>query len=281
MADDAGEWIVYKDTADDEKSKAAFEGPGKDNDSTHAEQADFGEKAEKIAAEVAARVQEIEQDPDIPVRASKKNPTNKKIAREQAHQQAATRLHNLAVDCKDTVGKWLFYITTDNIDPVWEKIARAIVEPEGVLRGKAISAKTSPYQLQEKPTHVICVYIADSWDKKIVGDVFEILVRKLGLVSNAYKADVYTAAGIDSKHPSKMKSTLYNKKDFMTDQEVTDALEARKKPLDAEGKPKEVKVTKAQAQGTGFLDDDSDATEGSGDDASKKEAPVAKKQKKA
>lgn len=67
----------------------------------------------------------------------------------------------------------------------------------------------------------------------------------------------------------------------MTDQEVTDALEARKKPLDAEGKPKEVKVTKAQAQGTGFLDDDSDATEGSGDDASKKEAPVAKKQKKA
>lgn len=74
--------------------------------------------------------------------------TDKKIAREQAHQQAATRLHNLAVDCKDTVGKWLFYITTDNIDPVWEKIARAIVEPEGVLRGKAISAKTSPYQLQ-------------------------------------------------------------------------------------------------------------------------------------
>lgn len=28
MADDAGEWIVYKDTADDEKSKAAFEGEG-------------------------------------------------------------------------------------------------------------------------------------------------------------------------------------------------------------------------------------------------------------
>lgn len=60
-------------------------------------------------------------------------------------------------------------------------------------------------------------------------------------------------AGIDSKHPSKMKTTLYNKKDFMTDEEINKALEARK--------PEQKKVVKTQVKGAGFIeDDDSDSS---------------------
>lgn len=60
----------------------------------------------------------------------------------------------------------------------------------------------------------------------------------------------------------------------MTDEQITQAIEDRKKPVDADGKPKEVEVVKKQAKGTGFVDDDSDsdATEKSGDEQPKKKA---------
>lgn len=72
--------------------------------------------------------------------------TGKKVARDQAHKHAAERLKNLATDTKLTSGKWLFYIAVDNVDAVWEKIARAIVEEKGPLRGKVYSAKVSTWE---------------------------------------------------------------------------------------------------------------------------------------
>lgn len=59
--------------------------------------------------------------------------------------------------------------------------------------------------------YVICVYCDDSWDKEGVKAAFVALVKDLGLVSQAYKCDANTILGIDSKHPSKIKSSLYGK----------------------------------------------------------------------
>lgn len=77
------------------------------------------------------------------------------------------------------------------------------------------------------------------------------------------KADIYTIAGIDSKHPSTMRrwasnstfcpnidkgicSTLYGKKDFMTEEEISAAFETKKKPVE--------EVIKKKAGGAGFVD---------------------------
>lgn len=58
---------------------------------------------------------------------------------------------------------------------------------------------------------MICVYCDDSWDEKGVKAAFLALVKDLGLVSSAYKCDANTILGIDSKHPSKVKSSMYGK----------------------------------------------------------------------
>lgn len=80
---------------------------------------------------------------------------------------------------------------------------------------------------------VICVYCDDSWDREAVGKVFKVLVEDLNLVSGAYKVsflrstyrprarsshvtvpiqcDANTILGIDSKHASGIRSSLWVK----------------------------------------------------------------------
>ena len=139
-------------------------------------------KACKIADEIAEKVKSIEEDPSIPVRGSKAKGTicafrhkytsqafdlvillsllppflnlsstltrlAKKETREKEHAIAAQRLANLASETKVTEGKWLFYPKRDNVDDVWEKIARAIVEEKGALHKKVSTAKVSPAEV--------------------------------------------------------------------------------------------------------------------------------------
>lgn len=80
---------------------------------------------------------------------------------------------------------------------------------------------------------MICVYCDDSWDREAVGKVFKVLVEELNLVSSAYKVsslgrfsaprgesshknkrmqcDANTILGIDSKHASGIRSSLWVK----------------------------------------------------------------------
>lgn len=56
------------------------------------------------------------------------------------------RLKNLAIDSKLTSGKWMFFPSTESVDALWSKIAKAVIEKDGALRGKAFVAKVSSYQ---------------------------------------------------------------------------------------------------------------------------------------
>jgi hypothetical protein len=56
------------------------------------------------------------------------------------------RLKNLAIDAKLTSGKWMFFPSTESVDGLWSKIAKAIINEDGALRGKAFNAKVSPFR---------------------------------------------------------------------------------------------------------------------------------------
>lgn len=72
--------------------------------------------------------------------------TAKKDMRELEYEVYQNRLKNLATDSKLTSGKWMFFPSTEHVDALWSKVAKAIMLEDGALRGKAFVAKVSPYQ---------------------------------------------------------------------------------------------------------------------------------------
>ena len=127
-----------------------------------------------------------------------------------------------------------------------------------------------------RSSYVICCYCDNSFDKDAVKEVYKALVS-IGLVSSAYKADANTILGIDSKHDSGIKSSLYGKNggcllvfwssgpcafivsapelilillraDMMTQAEIEEALKATSK-----AKPTKAKtLADEEAEGGGF-----------------------------
>lgn len=79
---------------------------------------------------------------------------------------------------------------------------------------------------------MICLYIPDVYDLKVVrkvgvvscspphplnsSQVLETLLGKHGLEPSAVKSDLYTLAGIDSNHPSKLRSTIWRPYEVIT-----------------------------------------------------------------
>lgn len=83
-----------------------------------------------------------------------------------------------------------FRHVVENIDAYWAKIVYAVGAKDGAL-AKHSSCNTAKVAASPDDgggqTYVICIYCDDSWDKKAVGEVLEILVKELKLVPSAYK----------------------------------------------------------------------------------------------
>ncbi len=89
-------------------------------------------------------------------------------------------------------GKWLVFVSEDDVDEVWEKIERTT--EVGLLGGsaKVSTAYPSDYDPSKR---VICVYCNASWDEGEVMRIREEL-RELGIVGKIpYKTDAATRAG--------------------------------------------------------------------------------------
>ncbi|SCV73417.1 BQ2448_7343 [Microbotryum intermedium] len=230
-----------------------------------------------------------------PVRGNKKTGAkSQKELREIEHAKFNDQVAALAKKSNLLTGKWLLYPTAENVDAIWAKLVNAIAKPDGALaktgsvhtakvsthaeegqsvtfvpRASAFSYETERWILLRtlRRGYVICVYCDDSWDRDGVGKAFKCLVRDLGLISSAYKSDANTLLGIDSKHSSGIRSSLYGKTDFMTKDEIDQAIEARKEATEAPIKvPK--RLEKEEEQDGFVTDEDSEADE-----------PKAKKQK--
>ena len=93
-------------------------------------------------------------------------------------------------------GKWLVFVSRENVDEVWEKIRNATEAGRLGTGSKVSTAK--PSRLSSDPakrTHVICVYTRDWTNRNDVMRVREEL-RKLGIINKIpYKADEDTLSG--------------------------------------------------------------------------------------
>ncbi|KAF7351160.1 hypothetical protein MSAN_01678700 [Mycena sanguinolenta] len=237
------------------------------------------EEGAKLLETVTERVEEIKNDASIPARSSKKTGAKgKKEVREEAQAEATEKFKQIATKHGFVSGKWLSFAPSDKVDYIWSSLATSLVE--GPLAATcAFSAKvaTSPADSNTTTQHLICLYIPDVYDKDAVTEVMKVLLRSHGMNLSGVKSNMYTALGIDSKHPSGIPSTTWKNAALIPDSEskalkeeyfngLAEAKEAAKaakadKPAgDAKAKAKP-QLKKKQAEADPFGSDDEEDDE--------------------
>ncbi|KDQ20000.1 hypothetical protein BOTBODRAFT_27407 [Botryobasidium botryosum FD-172 SS1] len=186
------------------------------------------EEATKALEETAKRVEEIQNDDAIPLRSNKKKGTrSKKELRDEATSQASSRLKEIALKYNHTTGKWLIYAKPDLIDAIWSKLAVSVAS--GPLSSTPVfSAKVSTSPKNDAGPnyqHVICVYLPNIYDESAAREVLRILVREHSTPSAA-KPDLYTGIGLDSKHRSGVRSTVWQPKELIDEKELKEMRDA-------------------------------------------------------
>ncbi|CAG9943858.1 unnamed protein product [Clonostachys rosea f. rosea IK726] len=129
----------------------------------------------------------------------------------KARQHAVSDILELAHAAKVRAGKWMIFCTTQEVDEVWEIVARATAANQ-----LGIAAKVAPKPVEEiiRKDRLICVYTSDFKDKADVGRVLKKL-RELKLVEAKgravyYKPDAFTYIGIGYGNPWGIKASLYS-----------------------------------------------------------------------
>lgn len=112
---------------------------------------------------------------------------------------------NVTVRC-EKIGKWMLFLTKDQVNTVWDKIKQAIAN------GDLWSSKVSTYSPQKpRDTHAIMIYTKDYTDKSDVINVLDFL-ESSGITDPQkiirYKTDQQTQAGIYSG--GKQKPWIYS-----------------------------------------------------------------------
>ena len=118
---------------------------------------------------------------------------------------------NVAQEKGFTVGKWMVWISRENVDCWWSTIARATVE--GTL---GCSAKIAPASHLKDTSALCCIYCKDFKDKT---DLKRVLVALLGLgfpVTAGFKPDVFTHLGIDKFNMWRQSPTIYKVSDALS-----------------------------------------------------------------
>src|SRR3989344_9050592 len=91
------------------------------------------------------------------------------------------------------VGKWLIFVSIDEIDKIWKKVKEAL--KEGRLGDTAKVGTKLQRESYNSNEHVICVYTYDYKDKKDVMRIRQEL-RELGITKKIpYKSDTDTLKG--------------------------------------------------------------------------------------
>ncbi|KAK7057543.1 hypothetical protein R3P38DRAFT_2841608 [Favolaschia claudopus] len=186
----------------------------------------IGEGAELLQA-VSERVEEIKNDPSIPARSSKKTGAKgKKEVREEAQAEATEKFKNIATKHGFVSGKWLSFAPADKVDVIWSNLATSLVDgplaATCAYRAKVATSSEDGNSSQ----HLICIYVPDVYDKDAVTEVMKALLRNLGMNLSGVKSNLYTALGIDSKHPSGLQSTTWKNATLLPDTEAKELKDA-------------------------------------------------------
>ncbi|GAA97994.1 uncharacterized protein L969DRAFT_93383 [Mixia osmundae IAM 14324] len=215
------------------------------------------EPATAILNDLAKEIAAIDDDPQIPIR-GRKGVLSKKQARESKHPQAIAEFRKLAEESHYTSGSWLYFIPDlKRGDEAFLRISKALCDEDGALRKTAANACKITTGSPEMAR--IILYIPDSWDREAAREVCRVSCTELGLTPSAFKPDIYKAAGLDSKHPSKLKASIYVPGDFLSKDELAEIANKRQAALDAmKAQPKRKTLAEEEAANPFEESDDED-----------------------
>ncbi|TFK44885.1 hypothetical protein BDQ12DRAFT_673752 [Crucibulum laeve] len=185
-------------------------------------------EAKELLNGIIGKVEGIKNDASIPLRSNKKiGAKSKKEVREEVQSEATERLKAIAIRHGYVSGKWLIFTSADKVDMIWSNVAASLVSgPLSSTSAYLAKVATSPESETPNYQHIICVYIPDVYDKEKVTDVMRVLLRNHGVTLSGVKANLYTSAGIDSKHPSGIQSTVWKNTALMKDTEIKELKDA-------------------------------------------------------
>ncbi|KAK8854765.1 hypothetical protein IAR55_003504 [Kwoniella newhampshirensis] len=233
ITDDLAPWIWVSNKDDLE------------NLESNSEAAALGE-AMKLLEGLEKRLKDIEEDDTIPTRA-KKGVKSKKALRDEAHEEIRAGLKAISIEYKWTYGKWLLFPSHEFVDGTWSTLAQSVakgpLKAAGVESAKVAPTPSSADEGEARP-HLICLYLPDIYDIDTVRKVLEVLLTSHGLEPSSVKSDLYTVAGIDSNHPTKLRSTIWRPAEVIPGGvEAIKALKAQYKPtrkvFSKDGRPAE------------------------------------------
>ncbi|KAK4688821.1 hypothetical protein P7C73_g1295, partial [Tremellales sp. Uapishka_1] len=217
VTNDMADWIWVRGTPGDKKD------PEED-----VNQGAVLEEAERSLIDLERRLDMIEKDGNIPIRA-KKGVKGKKAMRDEAYDETTKKLKELSIRSKWTAGKWLLFPKHEDVDAVFATIGISVAK--GPLREAGVmltKVAPSPLSFDGQPgPHLICLYIENVYDLAVVKKVLEVLLTQHGLEPSAVKSDLYTVAGIDSNHPTKLRSSIWRPNEVITSQDTIKELKAQ------------------------------------------------------
>lgn len=118
-------------------------------------------------------------------------------------------------------GRMLFP-RTDSVDAVWAKVARSVaygpLHDVGVTTAKVATLDPATGDMG---THSVMIYVDDIYDKDKATKVLVSLLEEHGIEPSASKSDFYTMLGIDSKHASGMRSSIWRPSELVKDTKVS------------------------------------------------------------
>ncbi|OCH89866.1 hypothetical protein OBBRIDRAFT_755891 [Obba rivulosa] len=207
-------------------------------------------EASELLKEVTVKIQNIHDDPSIPLRSNKKKGTkSKKELREELQNEASEKLKEISIRHHFVSGKWLIFAPSDRVDVIWSTIADSLVSgPLSSTSAYLTKVATSPKAETPNYQHVLCVYIPDVYDKDTVTEIMKVLLRKHGVNLSGVKSNLYPAIGLDSKHPSGIQSTVWKNTALMKDADIKGLKDEYFAELDA---AKAVKAGKTAETKTG------------------------------
>ncbi|KAG9124633.1 hypothetical protein FRC07_010859 [Ceratobasidium sp. 392] len=186
------------------------------------------EQAKQLLEEYTKKIVAVQKDDSIPVRSNKKKGLrSKKEVREEIMAEAAGEFKRISQESKLTCGKWLFFATPDHIDALFARLTHDLVN--GALSKTpafCVKVATTPSTIEPNHRYLICLYLPDLYDKDAATEVLRTVCQSVGVRANSAKADLYTLIGLDSKHPSGMKSTIWNPADLIPETELKALLDA-------------------------------------------------------
>ncbi|KAI9745997.1 MAG: hypothetical protein M1818_000678 [Claussenomyces sp. TS43310] len=131
--------------------------------------------------------------------------------------QAVKKIQELAAEKHCVAGKWMLFVSVDEVNAIWASVARATANNE--LGTGAKVAPRGSQDLLDRGARLICIYTEDFTDKKDITLVLH-KIRDLGLIDTKarpiyYKCDAYTYLRLGSGNEYDIKPSLYSSAEIL------------------------------------------------------------------